>query len=311
MATANKALKKRAKDFAETHGLSYLSALKAVDEPLHELRTFSAFPAQRYTALYPHFRLIGEESIYSSAYPELSYDFGNPAYLSTIKAAGLSHFDGTRDLLREIGRRLQLLEDAGAENIWEYRVLQRGGLLGADAPALEPFLHHYGARIGAGMDTIFLEGDRLGIFGVSIARHTDIQDRFTLLPITEDQLSALIEGRPAGELNLPRYHTNGDGGSFFEKWSSSYSLLATSVDPLYGRATDRSQLNSLRIFLSQYPDDLQGFFDGLGLRSKDFVLRDVTGVVFTFTLDGDIITLEEEGRPGYPYSRSSYGVLEL
>jgi len=311
MAKNNTNLKRRIREFRDTHGVSYLTALRAVDEPLHELRTFSAFPAQKYTALYPHFRLIGEESIYSSAYPELSHDFGNPAYLSTIKAAGLSHFEGTRDLLREIGRRLQLLEDAGAENIWEYRVLQRGGLLGTDAPALEPFLHHYGARIGAGMETIFLEGDRLGIFGVSIARHTDIQDRYTLLPIAEDQLSALIEGRPAGELNLPRYHTNGDDGNFFKKWAGSYSLLATSVDPLYGRGSDRFQLNSLRIFLSQYPDDLQGFFDGLGLRSKDFVLRDVTGVIFSFTLDGDIITLEEEGQPGLPYSRSSYGVLEL
>jgi len=231
MAAANKALKKRAKDFAETHGLSYLAALKAVDEPLHELRDLSRTQNEIQSH---HFRLVGEQSIYSSAYdvPSESPLTEQPEYRSFVYLGDFSRYGSGTELVLDIARRIEALEAVGAKDIWEYRELQRSGIHG-ELTHFEPFFHHFGKAIENGYELIFDEGHRLGIFAVAIATYIEIEVNEELMPLTLKQFDALKGGSPAGVVEFP----------LTLPWS--HELMVS--DPAYCRSIDLNTHEKLTI----------------------------------------------------------------
>lgn len=300
-------LKQHARSFMEKHDVSYSTALRAVNEPLHELRNFSQLPDGEFTLLHPHFRLVGEESIYSSAFPELDSDNPDRSYREVAKAAGLYQFGSPRELIREMARRIELLEESGAQNIWEQRKLSRGGILGGISE-LQPIFHHYGPALQLGLEAMIFEGPELGIYAVNLARYIDIQERFTVLPVTLDQLSALAEGSPAGELSLPLTSTTRKDGPQKLSWSSEYALIASALDHSGRKVSRNGDSKALHILFREYPLDIHGAFEGLGLNSNDFVLEEPFEGPYDLTLEEDYLTLELDGET--IYQGSSYGVLE-
>jgi len=193
-------LKQKSRLFAQKHGLPYATALRAVDEPLHQLREVRFLNSEVNGV--NHFRLTGPDSAYSSAYDvPMGTRESIPHYGWHIDEIGLSKYSGSTDLLRSMSKRMQLLDAVQAQDIWEYRELQRSGILG-DLEPMEPFFHHFGTSI-LGLGMIYSQGSRLGIFAVSIAPYYQISEAVELLPITLKQFEALRTGKDAGRIDFP------------------------------------------------------------------------------------------------------------
>lgn len=194
-------LKQKARLFAQKHGLPYATALRAVDEPLHQLREASLLNSEVNGV--NHFRLTGLDSAYSSAYdvPLRSLE-RVPSYVYHIGQMGLSEYEGSMAMVSDMSRRFGLLDSVKAKNIWEYRELQRSGVFGELEP-MEPFFHHFGTRIHSSYEIIYDQGAKLGVFGVSIAPYYQISDEIELIPLTLSQFEALRAGRDAGKIDFP------------------------------------------------------------------------------------------------------------
>ena len=211
--TNNANLKRAARSFMEKHeGVPYLTALKAVDEPLHELRDLVVNKGVRAA----HFRLIGEQSAYSSAFPEWGMipprspiDPDGLYYGQLPETLGLSHFEDSRDFLRESGRRVELFERAGegVYSIWDYRELWRAGLLWDGAPEIEPFFHHFGFSPDQSGRLMRYEGPSLGLFSVAVAAYIDLVDMDSYFPVTIAELENLESGVAVGSVDQ-RYPYN-------------------------------------------------------------------------------------------------------
>lgn len=200
LAMAQNTLKQKARSFSQAHSVSYLTALKAVDEPLHELRDLLGRAQRETNTLQQHFRLIGDRGRFSAAFPmpdtddyRLGEEEGSRRYhRELIRSRGLSQLTETEFFI-ELGKRTEMLLDSGAEDIWAHRELHRAGILD-DSPTLEPIFHHYSVGLPKSFAPVIHSGASLGIIGVNMASQTQIADSYQLIPVTSDQLTALRSG---------------------------------------------------------------------------------------------------------------------
>lgn len=225
MATQNKTLKRRAQNFALTHNMSYLKALKAVDEPLHGLRDFLAEakilggPNMR-----QQFRLHGEKGIFSDAFaprhrlvpsarlsdyhseeplfapvlPPFETNISNRnAFLEQGVRARLGYptLDHNEFFIL-LGERSSLLKSHSVENIWQLRELQRAGII-SPAVDLSPKLHYYGLKLHDALLPAMQRGSALGFFTVAMGAYSDLQNHRNLhfsIPLLPSVLEALFTG---------------------------------------------------------------------------------------------------------------------
>lgn len=231
MATVNKALKKRAQAFAAEHGLSYLKALHAVDEPLHGLRDFlyeSKVRAGDF-GVKLQFRLHGEQGIFTDAFSAerrfipgewsaalkgeaQNHPAAMPPVHTSIIARGVDLEKQIRDargyptmkeedLLIEMGTRFSLLRTHSAADIWELRALQRAGVIDGSVD-LSLKRHYYGTELKRPYLPAMKHGGKLGIFTVAMGCYTDIQTgKYRIIPILPQELDALFAGGPAVEID--------------------------------------------------------------------------------------------------------------
>jgi hypothetical protein len=215
-------LKQQARSFMERHSVSYSTALRAVDEPLHELRSLLRNPRAREFSFAQGFRLIPEDSIYGEAY------FSK----EPLSPSGRRHDDrfsyrNSLKYMEESVRRYQLLRDHKVLDIWYYRELRRAGLTAPDAPEIEPVFHHYMGELGSSFSPIAVHGGMLGIFGVNMDQFAFISEHFPLIPVTDQQLKSLAEGSPAGPVEGFRYSLAERDDA--ERWTDSYRSMAVST----------------------------------------------------------------------------------
>ena len=250
MAQNNK-LKRQAQAFAQKHSVPYLTALKAVDEPLHELRDLTSPSAMAV----PQLRLTGEKSIYQPIQSDRLFDeelswfnayqtrqemqdrigarlglkspreiraseqwktfveeWGSEVvsppsprkYQDLIRDNGWDHFDASANnfgVFEELGRRSAVLRSAAVDTVWEYRELQRAGLLPANSDSLEilPFYHDGGSSF----EILKGDGADLGLICVAVKNYAVINaERY--IPVSESQLASLLEGRVSGIVDFWR-----------------------------------------------------------------------------------------------------------
>lgn len=225
MATQNKALKKRAQTFALAHNMSYLKALKAVDEPFHGLRDFLAEAKVLGGAnMRQQFRLHGVKGIFSDAFDERhrlpsnvalsEYRAEAPVTVATLpplqtsiamREEALEHRIRPQlgyptidkdDFLILMGERLRLLKDHGAKTIWELRELQRAGII---EPMVDLSLkrHYYGLKLEDALLSAMESGANLGFFTVAMGAYSDLQNHRNihfLTPVLPKVLDALFSG---------------------------------------------------------------------------------------------------------------------
>jgi len=278
--TNNANLKRAARSFMEKHeGVPYLAALKAVDEPLHELRDLIN---QRNLFKVYGFNLVSEESVYRSAYPDVP-----PVYPQEYKPdwdrypmkQGLSRYSDSTAMIRDMGARLQLLDSTGAADIWEYRELQRSGIHG-NIPDLEPFFHLEGR---SGEEILYSEGRRLGIYNVLIADFLEITDR-ELFPLTLKQFDALRTGAPAGALELPNSlpfdrdrafsdHEYERGTIFHSEEEFVFHATSLMGRTLHFRTGSKIYPKMQIFFRSQERRAAEDYIRGIGLELSDFKMH--------------------------------------
>jgi len=317
--TNNANLKRATRSFMEKHeGVPYLTALKAVDEPLHELRALEANRGVRKV----HFRLIGEQSSYSSAFPEwgmipLRSPLGTRGlyYSQLTETLGLSHFEDSRDFLRESGRRVELFERAGESvySIWDYRELWRAGLLWDGAPEVEPFFHHFGFHPDQSGRLMRHEGPSLGLFSVATAAYIDLEDTESYFPVTIQELENLKSGARVEDIGQ-RYPYNPHNpeavggtpplvrlGERFSKMARSRVLKSEG----WAKLGDRPRLT---VFFREDPELSGVGLRELGLNPDDFELTDVSGESFDFELHFEDFLVSS---PSFKYLGNSQGIFEV
>jgi len=260
--TNNANLKRAARSLMGKHALGYSAALYAVDEPLHELRDLN--PHSESDPSFPIlFRAVSAQGNYGDVAKSICYD----SIPYAIRELGLSHFDGIMDFIEEAARRSALLKAHSLESFWEYRVLSRAGLLGPDAPELEPFFHYYEYELGAPFGPMYSMGQSLGLFPVNMSSFLAIDESYYFIPVTLDQLESLSSGDPAGPIELsPR----GEGRRVAEPWTDSYSILATS------RSLTALDNPKLSILFKGHFEELEAELKRRGLKSSQFSFRDIS-----------------------------------
>lgn len=262
-------LKQKARFFAQKYSLPYATALRAVDEPLHELRDLARSRDDLYKVR--GFRLVSEETIYRSAYSDVPTSHPSeqtPAWGPYITKHGLSEYADTAELVRSIADRFDALRSVGAEDIWEYRELQRSGIHGA-IPVLEPFFHHHGAH---GEELIYSEGVDLGIFSVSIADFLEIADNEELFPLTLKQFTGLRAGMPVGHLRFPNALSYDRDRGSSDKHYAFVESLERSREEFAFRATSRVGHQRGRKATKVFPK-MQIFFRSPDRRAADDYIR--------------------------------------
>lgn len=269
---AQNTLKQKARDFAKTHGGSYLTALKAVDEPFHELRDLIYSIRSQSNSLQQHFRLIGDRGRFSAAYPAPDlpgrlvygdYAWNRKHLRSVLSTENLPRLSQSEFFI-ELGKRTDRIQRSEAGDIWAYRELHRAGLVDRDEPQLEPIFHHYFTRLSGGFEALIFSGAKLGIFGVNMASYDQMTEQFQLIPITVDQLDALRFGK---SLETPIYfalnHPSPKGVPEL-RWKQSYVAAYSH----YGDAGDHGP--ALSLLLQSPVDNLEAELRDLGLDFSNF-----------------------------------------
>ena len=263
MAQNNK-LKRRAQAFMADHeGVTYLNALKAVDEPLHELRDLVFGVESEYSYGGARgFRIVPRQGSYG-------YAFGDLSPHKALDALGLTRFAYPMKFLEELVDRKRLLQNAGVSHIWGYRELYRAGLLDSGAIALEPFFHHFDSMIGESYGPLnSFESHLVGIYSVNVANFLGIFDHGNSIPATKLQLEQLLAGKPAGEFEaLPQITSDGTPA---RDWTESYDLLAVS-----GQA-DSYEKPKLSILFKGAEEELYRELEARDLDSSRFRVRDIS-----------------------------------
>jgi len=263
MAQNNK-LKRRAQAFMADHeGVTYLNALKAVDEPLHELRdlVFGVGSEYNYGGA-RGFRIVPRQGSYG-------YAFGDLPSHRAVDELELTRFAYPMVFLEELVDRKRLIQNAGVSHIWAYRELYRAGLLDSGARALEPLFHHFDSMIGESYGPLnSFESHLVGIYSVNVSDFLGIFDRGNSIPATKLQLEQLLAGKPAGEFEtLPQITADGIPA---RDWTDSYDLLAVS-----GQA-DSYEKPKLSIFFKGTEEELHRELEARDLDSSRFRVRDIS-----------------------------------
>lgn len=280
--TNNANLKRAARSFMEKHeGVPYLTALKAVDEPLHELRDLVSMPRVRDFNFTTLFRLVTAQGNYAKVYADVDrYGF------RIIEKLDLSRYRHYTNFFEAVTERRKLLEAHDAYDLWEYRSLQRAGLLGSDAPDLEPFFHHYDWNLGSSFGTM-RSTYRYGIFAVKIGPLIFPDDDDSYIPVTPNQLEALQSGSPVG--HIESFSRVEEDPRKAEIWTDKYSVLATSkYERIFGMAT----MNILfRRTLPEFHEALKS----RGLDPDDFDFSDVSESEISFNQFAANLSAEQSG----------------
>lgn len=163
-------LKRQAREFVELYGVSYSRALAAVDEPLHALRQ------ALYTAKFarPGFRLTDSEAdLLEPLAPEKAdsvfSDF-NRVIRGTDRKPFVDNPKKSIEFFRDLSRRMEILSESGAGDIWQHRKLYRAGLTEEN---LEPVPHYYHYYRKMAETLVGWRGHRLGVIEVAV-----FQERF-------------------------------------------------------------------------------------------------------------------------------------
>lgn len=246
-------LKRRARAFAATHSVPYLTALHAVDEPLHELRDLFRLPENFEVG----FHIIPREGSYGPAYTLLEER-------DRVKALGGLEL---KKYLVESGRRISLIEESGAKDIWGYREIYRAGILPEGSPALEPLFHHYQIELQRELRSMFSIGRELGIYPVNLSRQLYIRDRFCFRPVTEIKLAALKAGTLAGPIEKRVFSVHNTERA--EDVVEPFGTLAT-----WGNEEDRSPRAA--VLVKGGRDEAIRELEARDLPSKQFTFQDVS-----------------------------------
>lgn len=270
---AQNTLKQKAREFARAHGVSYLTALKAVDEPFHELRDLIYSVQRNSDSLQQHFRLIGDQGRFSAAYPAPDLPerlvYGEYAWNRSHLRGILTEVNLPRlsqsEFFIELGRRTERLQRSETGDVWVYRELHRAGLVDQNEPQLEPIFHHYYTKVSASWEPLLFSGPRLGIFGVNMSEYSQIRDPYYLIPVTVDQLTAFRLGEPlSSPVEFSLNHPPQDGAKDL-RWKQSY----VAAYEYYGRDTG-NEGPTLRLLLKSPVANLAAELQELGLDFDDF-----------------------------------------
>lgn len=312
--STNTNLKRRIREFQAQHGVSHSIALKAVDEPLHALRDLGRLPEllntlpQVTTTGTPalqdvRFRLVGD----SSRFAELARDHSE--HQSSFIKGMIIHgqdmeFTSKASLMRMISNRFELFEKAGVRDIWSFRELLRGGIVGfpedlensldeafkssVERRLFEPIFYYYENELDRQIDHYLSlgYGDRLGIFPVSLTSILEQKSNSNraLIPLTLNELEELQQGRFSGD---PRFlqRINRKPGRLVER--KIYSYLAELNDPI--AQTSNSQIRFFFGNPSETPESAEGKLRQLGIDPELFSFTSIRDGQFTVTLEGDQI----------------------
>lgn len=283
-------LKQKARKFAKEYEVPYLTALRAVDEPLHELKNLIegltrplvegvTRPGQFSSRI--NFSLLGDQGIYSSAFDLTEYkeDYGHD-YNRLIKDYNFSHFKPGVEAVMEIGRRHSVLKEASAKNIWHYRELVRAGLVVDEHNIADIKLHHVAGYLSQHENIVFWGAD-VGIFAVFTASFLNIKSHRATIPVTRQQLESLVTGSPVGELHHRRVWCT-------EKTTSSheYGTIFGSYDE------DSFELHPrLRVLYKTGVTPQRSDFEKMGLDMDDFFIENSSSVVLKTEREGDTVTI--------------------
>ena len=218
MAQNNK-LKRRAQAFAAKHDVSYTVALRAVDEPLHELRDLlsGSESEERYGGARA-FRVVPRQGSYGAAYELNGFD--------TAKKLGLPTMRNAMAFLEELVNRHRRLDTAEVGTIWQYRELHRAGLLPPEAEPMEPLLYYYEFTLGsdrAPLDS--WQSTTAGIYRANLTDFLGIYEDSGFIPATPQQLNDLYAGIPAGDFEAPLQISDSVPR---KHWTDSYAVKAVS-----------------------------------------------------------------------------------
>ncbi len=306
MAKNNK-LKRRAHDLmARIDGLSYMDALHAVDEPLHGLRDLTLWPLNRCAITRGHFRLVGEDGIHSPAFERPTRGHG---YWKLIEERGLDRFDSyDGSFFLESARRIQLLKDQGAKDIWDQRVLHRAGVL--EGEILEPLFHHYAYRLSpeGGLTMIHGEGHRLGIYSVNISSTLEDRDERATLPITQRELKSLREGSLIEALQLPwgDWAVPATGAPRSLTWTASaHTLLSSKARTRVLPSADRG-LPQVALLLGDGASSPEVELSSRGLSLEDFELTDVRGKELKYHLISELLHVHLDGELIFKHTTQNF-----
>ena len=287
-------LKKKARIFATEYGVPYLTALKAVDEPLHEMRDLVLDPIRIYSEKNSHFRLIGNKGIYSSAFdlPNSEYPLSY-SYSKFLKDSGFPRFESSVKLLQEMGRRYEAFEAVSARDIWHYRELVRAGIAVEKDIPIDIKLHYIGVGFGLDSENFRFHCAQLGIFAVSVAKFVDLLIPSSMIAVTPQQLENLIGGVPVGRLQQPEPYGSGLSADRLVESKSYGSVLSSSALDLHPSAQGSPLI---LVFYKEGVQPKRQDFEALNLDMDDFLLEDTSGKVFRSELKGDDLVIYRDSK---------------
>jgi len=271
MAQNNK-LKRRAQAFMADHeGVTYLNALKAVDEPLHQLRDLFSQPRFQELGYTSFFRLVVEQG----SYAPVTVESGVSGY-RLIEELGLFEYKSLWKFIDEMASRKVLLKRCNVSDIWEYRALRRSGLLGSgvSAPPMDPIFHSYDRELRAPFAPMYATGS-LGIFPLNVSPLIEMDEIQDYIPVTLKQLRCLESGQGTlGEIIAPPRAQEYDPKIADESTTDHYDFLAVSK-----HRTMSYNLASMSILYKGSLEEFRSELKAKGLKPSDFKIRPVSGEI--------------------------------
>lgn len=269
-------LKRQARQFAELHGISYSRALAAVDEPLHALRN------ELYSAKFarPGFRLTdSEEDLLEPLSPEKSNsvfsDF-NRVIRGTDRKPFVDNPKKSIEFFKDLSRRMEILNESRAADIWQHRKLYRAGLAEENLEPVPHYYHHY-RRMAETL--VGWKGHRLGVIEVAVLQERfdpKTVDGYPLDTPTEQRGSRRLKQISYGEL-LDLFDPTGAERKRIESWDPAEHRA-----PSFPQITPALVLIDEEIFLS-----IEGFMAGMEERGYPVMGLDTDGAALLLDASKD------------------------
>jgi len=288
--STNTNLKRRIREFQAQHGVSHSIALKAVDEPLHILRDLSRIPQSMVNPDLneARFRLVGDGSRFARF--QQDHSEAGARYIRDIFAQYQS-MSSPSDLMKRISRRFEIIEEAGASDLWELRERVRAGLIifpeliespSAIAPSLvathrkqliEPLFYWHEGELDSRVAHYLSqgEGSRLGIFPLNMQGILELNNpgEPAAIPITLEESGGLLDGSLQHRPRFLQRFSQRPGWTVEQR---SYSFMAE-LKENWGES-------QLRVFFGD-PDETEESartrLRSMGIDPKSFDLRDIRG----------------------------------